>query len=50
MSRTQRGTRGQKVRHLPVGLSDLIHRCFCPPGRKWKHINKKQDSEFEIPL
>lgn len=32
------GTRGQKVRHLPGGLSDLIHRCFCPLDRRWEHI------------
>ena len=37
--RTQRGTRGQKVRHLLNGSSDLIHGLFCPLGRKWEHIN-----------
>nr|DAZ09930.1 MAG TPA: hypothetical protein [Caudoviricetes sp.] len=25
---TQRGTRGQEVRHLPLGLFDLIHSHF----------------------
>ncbi len=34
------GTRGQEVRHLPGGSSDLIHRYFCPLGRKRKHINQ----------
>ena len=33
------GTRGQKVRHLPGGLSDLIHGCFCSLGRMRKHIS-----------
>ena len=33
------GTRGQKVRHLPGGSSDLIHRCFCPLDCNWKYIN-----------
>lgn len=33
------GTRGQKVRHLPGGSSDLIHRYFCPLGRRRKHIH-----------
>ena len=32
------GTKGQKVRHLPNGSSDLIHRCFCPLGRMREHI------------
>ena len=36
----QRGTRGQKVRHLPGSLSDLIHRCFCPLSRMREHINQ----------
>ena len=30
------GTRGQIVRHLPGGSSDLIYRSFCPLGRRWQ--------------
>ena len=32
------GTRGQKVRHFPVGSSDLIHGYFYPLGRMREHI------------
>ena len=42
------GTRGQKVRHLPGGSSDLIHRCFCPLGRMWKHINQVTHNSIDF--
>lgn len=32
------GSRGQKVRHLPDGSSDLIHGSFCPLNRIREHI------------
>lgn len=36
---SRHGTRGQKVRHLPNGSSDLIHHCFCPRGCMREHIS-----------
>lgn len=39
------GTRGQKVRHLPDGSSDLIHRYFC-----CRHSNRKHIILFLTPL
>ena len=45
------GTRGQKVRHLPGGLSELIHRCFCPLGRRGEYIDYiLSEKTYQYPL